>query len=77
MARENFGSPQELEEFERAVLRLRSNPDFKIVLKALERRLEAYKTGLIVQEGIALTRLQGAGSELLALLHEFNKTPKE
>lgn len=77
MARENFGSPQELEEFERAVLRLRSNPDFKIVLKALERRLEAYKTGLIVQEGTALTRLQGAGSELLSLLNEFTKTPKE
>jgi hypothetical protein len=64
-------------DFERACARLRTTPDFRLVLTALEQRLDVYKTALLNKSGEDLTRQQGMAVELSLLIQELNALPKE
>lgn len=77
MGDRKLGTQKELNDFDKAVQRLRSHPDFKIIVSGLERRLEVYKIALMNKSGEELSRLQGSAIELHQLIGELTKTPKE
>ncbi len=51
-----------------ALLALKGNPDFKVVIKHLEGELEKAHTTCLKADGVSLSRAQGRGSFIQDLL---------